>query len=1133
MLTFKEISVTDRESARRASQYPENEHELGFSAKANAVANYYGGGSHGEVPHDRFSDSILQELGLERGTPITAEQRANMLLGQSADGERQLAKAKDRKVSGYDLTFSLDKSVSILWALSDESRRAKIELVLRRANAAAMAIIEREIGWVRRGAGGSAGSQKVDLIYSSHVHYTARPTEAKQNQNLKGVDAIADAEIRAARRDAGLPEGAFRFDPQGHVHNQVMSMARAPDGKWLTLDTKLLHGVVHYSGTLFQAEIARGLRELGLETNEENGAATIVGFDDDLRRHFSARTVAAEENARDYARRQGLDFDTLPAERKTELIKAGSSASRLAKGKEEDPDAHFETWRAEAAEFGVDDAAIAAIWRGGKAPETLTREQMIERAADVALGKLAGLLTREALIDGRKFRDIAAHALVQFSRLKESDIEAVMRRAAEKPITVHGIETQIRMFRNSDGEIKFTTQAQLDGERRLLEICEAAPTTHTIEFDAVARRFDPERPPNEGQIRAIRAIAEGGDITVVEGAAGVGKTTLLQAPVAEYKARGYTVIGLSIANRTAKALADAGIDEPRCLSIEAFVQGIERGQISLKPNTLVIIDEFSQVDIRRGTAVFDAVQQAGGKLVALGDEYQAAAIDAGSAMRLSKSALDRNVIEVTKTVRQHGEAAEIAAAFRKGGEGVAEAVEKKIKNGDFVYTEGGREASISKIIDQWVALRGLDGKCSISAPTNHDVLSISRGMRGKLREVGRLGEDIAKLPVVDTAGNEASLDLARGDKIMFLKRVDGVDPRTDSRRIAGYNGSVVTLLDVDLQREKLRVKTQNDVVLDIKFKNLQDRESGRAMLGYGYALTIDKAQGITSDNHINALLGGTAAIDAKKFYVNESRHRHRCVTMLDREAELENLRRKLAIGVKLPNDPREALVEYSVKNIEKCALKANALDFVESGGVEHMKAAEFARALAKVLEMPAERKRAATNQAQRVKEMRRERLVDVLLKKVGKVVEGVREAMASIRDTIFDAVGERDRREREKLERDRNEREKIERAAAAKKAGARDRDRTPGWKPDGKRLRKLMDHEVMDKRLRLDIPEHEKGAVNAFLAAERERKKLTEAEKGQTLGKAEKRGRNIFAKRPAAQEKERPEIEHDDSFFRP
>ncbi|MCA3264987.1 MAG: hypothetical protein ING19_02865, partial [Azospirillum sp.] len=55
MLTFREISVADSDAARRASKYPENEHELGFAARVEAVANYYGGGAAGEVPHDRFS----------------------------------------------------------------------------------------------------------------------------------------------------------------------------------------------------------------------------------------------------------------------------------------------------------------------------------------------------------------------------------------------------------------------------------------------------------------------------------------------------------------------------------------------------------------------------------------------------------------------------------------------------------------------------------------------------------------------------------------------------------------------------------------------------------------------------------------------------------------------------------------------------------------------------------------------------------------------------------------------------------------------------------------------------------------------------------------------------------------------
>lgn len=988
MLTVKEISVTSREDATRAANYPVNDHELGFASQAQAVASYYGGASPGALPHDRLDDKTLRELGLRRGVEITPEQRAEMLLGRSADGKKQLAKAKDRKVSGYDFTFSADKSVSILWSMADEAQRAKIEIVLRAANARAMEIVEREIGKVRRGAQGKGGHDKVQLIYSSHPRFTARPTEAKETPGAADPSA-----------------SGFRFDPQLHCHNQIMSMARAPDGKWLTLDTKLIHGLVHYTGSVFQAEIARGLRELGLEISEENGAATVVGFSPEIRRHFSARTVTAEENARDFARRNGEDFDALPPDRKAELVKAGSAATRLSKGREEDPESHFEAWRAEAAAFGYDEEAARDFWRPRGPADIISKSGMIEIAARTAGGKLAAFLTREAIVDGRNFRDICAHAMVAFSELRETDIEAVMNRTAQIPIKVHDIETTIRMFRNDDGEIKFTTQAQLDGEKRLFEICSKPRSDHNIEFAKIERRFDPERPPNKGQLEAIKMIANGGDITIVEGAAGVGKTTLLQAPVAAYREAGYTVVGLSIANRTAKALAEAGIDDDRCLSIEAFVQGLENGRISLSKNTLVVIDEFSQVDIRRGAAVFDAVEQAGGKLIALGDEFQAAAIDAGSAMRLSKAAVERAVVEVTATVRQQGEAAEIASAFRKGGKGVAEAVEKKTKNGDFLYIPGGREATISAIVSKWVELGGLNGKCTISAPTNHDVLSISRGMRSKLREVGRLGEDVAKLQVVDTAGNQTNLDIAIGDKLMLLKKVQGVVEGSNLTRDVGYNGSLVELVDLDRDGEKLIVKTATGKIFRVPLANLKDKETGRLMLGYGYALTIDKAQGITSDNHINALLAGTDAIDAKKFYVNESRHRKRCVTMLDREAELENIKRKLAIGVKLLPEPEEALREYSIKNIEKCALKMNAVDFVDAGGVKAMNAAEFARALAVISKMPEEQKRVAKNNAARASRAQSRRVVETgVLDRLGEVLGRVKSTVKSISTAVVEAA---------------------------------------------------------------------------------------------------------------------------------
>jgi hypothetical protein len=50
-----------------------------------------------------------------------------------------------------------------------------------------------------------------------------------------------------------------------------------------------------------------------------------------------------------------------------------------------------------------------------------------------------------------------------------------------------------------------------------------------------------------------------------------------------------------------------------------------------------------------------------------------------------------------------------------------------------------------------------------------------------------------------------------------------------------------------------------------------DQSTNRLQLGFGYAFTVDAAQGVTSDEHINAMARGSAGANAFKTYVPESR----------------------------------------------------------------------------------------------------------------------------------------------------------------------------------------------------------------------------------------------------------------------
>lgn len=68
------------------------------------------------------------------------------------------------------------------------------------------------------------------------------------------------------------------------------------------------------------------------------------------------------------------------------------------------------------------------------------------------------------------------------------------------------------------------------------------------------------------------------------------------------------------------------------------------------------------------------------------------------------------------------------------------------------------------------------------------------------------------------------------------------------------------------------------------------------MLGYGHALTIDAAQGLTSEEHINALPRGSAGISSFKGYVAESRSRGATWTLVSGAAVHEAEKRSRALG---------------------------------------------------------------------------------------------------------------------------------------------------------------------------------------------------------------------------------------------
>lgn len=94
----------------------------------------------------------------------------------------------------------------------------------------------------------------------------------------------------------------------------------------------------------------------------------------------------------------------------------------------------------------------------------------------------------------------------------------------------------------------------------------------------------------------------------------------------------------------------------------------------------------------------------------------------------------------------------------------------------------------------------------------------------------------------------------------------------------GNNGDFV---DVKGWTDKgIVLKNSHGVEGFVPWERLADRKTGRIKLGFGHAMTIDAAQGITSDEHINAMPRGTTAMTGFTAYVAESRHVLTCWTKI-------------------------------------------------------------------------------------------------------------------------------------------------------------------------------------------------------------------------------------------------------------
>ncbi len=583
--------------------------------------------------------------------------------------------------------------------------------------------------------------------------------------------------------------------------------------------------------------------------------------------------------------------------------------------------------------------AARGLARQERLAEDTARQQT---AYEAALPRLEEEFRRRAVLDGNELRRVAAQALVT-AGIKDAglDIDAI-----ERSFRRDGVDHEGRRVKLVEGEgpwvrgkpqVRVTTGLHVAQERELMRLARSAAEDRSgalseKRIDLAARVFLSAHPEIDAagehwhaQRRMMDHLATGGRIGVAIGVPGSGKSFALAPLVQAWKDDGRAVYGISLAWRQAGDLEAAGITERA--AIAAFLKRVETGRYELDRNSVVVVDEVGLVGSRQMLDLLRIQERTGAQFVMVGDPRQAQPIEGAAGLELLRAALgDEAIPRLLYSTRQHSERErEIAALFRRGQ--AVEALEMKQEDGTAFLVPGGRDATVARVAELWrerlEANRNTrDFTLSVSAPTNADAREIGAAIRAEWRRMGQLGEDVETRRAVDRTGETYDITLAIGERLRLFDRIwDKVH-----HKALANNGDVVELRA--LRPDGMMVRNAAGAEGLVPWDKIRDKIGTRpeapVRLAYGYALTVDTAQGSTATEHIHALPSGSQDTHGFKTYVAATRHREQNWIVIDEASERGALDERRMIGhhieVRAPD-----IWQNVAKNVARQPVKAPAI----------------------------------------------------------------------------------------------------------------------------------------------------------------------------------------------------------------
>ena len=841
-----------------------------------------------------------------------------------ADGTTRTVTRPRRAVVGnlgYDVSFTLPKSYSLLLAFADEETAGQIEAVYGREVGRTFAWLEDTTCYGMRGQ-----------------HGRGRTADVTRGSGFLGWTMTH----RAARPAGDAPHG----DPHWHVHVTVANMARGEDGEWSTIAAGGRDLMRHAPAVdhVLKALVRRQLIDrfgVGFARNRRTKAWEVAAIPDGTLKLFSKRHNNIQEMLR------SLGFDPVSVTNAQDRL--AEDRTRQAKEGTDLPDGQLRAaWRQEALRAGHDVEAMTRAAFG-----TLTDEPAQD---ELIAAVVAAITDPDTGLTSRRRRFTTADAIAAVADAMPGgaeDIEQIkaLTELALRSARVVDVRRQVSAGRDSRGNLAhahlanaelYTTGDVVEAEAVVIAAAVAAAAQDQgapcvgEDVAAMARGVaEAEMARDAGQEFRLsdeqsavheELVTSPAAVQYVVGPPGTGKTTLMRAARIAYAAAGLNVVGAATAAVAAQNLAvESGIASR---TVAQWLYDVEAsGGGCFDDVDVLVLDEANLTDDRARARLYEAALPRGVKIIEVGDPKQLRGVGCGSVFGY---VADRyGAMSLTDNRRQADEDERRALALFRGGD-YYEALQIWQGKGRAHITRDGYAAAVD-MTAEWMrqrqgagdALEEMNGLLML-ASTNATVERINEIAHRVRQAQGELGR--SHTYAVELGGH---LEIAEGDWVMIRKNDRHERRHTGDDVLNGHRGVVETIdrggaMGVRWREEGEDGPVERRAMLPASFV----AEAVRL----GYAMTVHKAEGLTvkagwtrpdGSVHRGTVLVDPTGADTAGLYVAMSRHKGEVHVFAGLDA-LEDARTAYQKGTaRTPERVAERGIEAMAEQLRARATNAN------------------------------------------------------------------------------------------------------------------------------------------------------------------------------------------------------------------